>query len=234
MSSTANGAAKATVTLTLDGTNRSTTLPLLTGTIGPAVVGYPQALRRPRRLHLRPGLWRDGLLRKQDHLYRRRCRHAAVSRLSDRAAGGEVRLHRGLPTCCWTANCRTRRSSRRSARASPTTPWCMSSCGASSTASAAMRTRWRCSAAWSARWRPSTTTTSTSTTRRQREIASYRLIAKVPTIAAWAYKYSIGQPFMYPRNDLSYAENFLLHAQRGAGGAVRASTRSCRARWTAS
>jgi citrate synthase len=44
---------------------------------------------------------------------------------------------------------------------------------------------------------------------RQREIAAYRLIAKVPTIAAWAYKYSIGQPFMYPRNDLGYADNFL-------------------------
>lgn len=43
----------------------------------------------------------------------------------------------------------------------------------------------------------------------QRRIAAFRLIAKVPTIAAWAYKYSIGQPFMYPRNDLSYAENFL-------------------------
>jgi len=44
---------------------------------------------------------------------------------------------------------------------------------------------------------------------RQREIASYRLVAKMPTIAAWAYKYSIGQPFIYPRNDLSYAEDFL-------------------------
>ena len=43
----------------------------------------------------------------------------------------------------------------------------------------------------------------------QRMIASHRLIAKMPTIAAWAYKYSIGQPFMYPRNDMSYAENFL-------------------------
>jgi citrate synthase len=44
---------------------------------------------------------------------------------------------------------------------------------------------------------------------KQREISAFRLIAKVPTIAAWAYKYSIGQPFMYPRNDLGYAENFL-------------------------
>lgn len=43
----------------------------------------------------------------------------------------------------------------------------------------------------------------------QREVASIRLIAKMPTIAAWAYKYHIGQPFMYPRNDLDYASNFL-------------------------
>jgi citrate synthase len=44
---------------------------------------------------------------------------------------------------------------------------------------------------------------------RQREISAHRLIAKMPTLAAMTYKYSIGQPFMYPRNDLSYAENFL-------------------------
>ncbi|MCH7937348.1 MAG: citrate (Si)-synthase [Proteobacteria bacterium] len=42
-----------------------------------------------------------------------------------------------------------------------------------------------------------------------RMVASYRLIAKMPTIAAMAYKFSIGQPFMYPRNELNYAENFL-------------------------
>ncbi|MGV6810688.1 MAG: citrate synthase [Brevirhabdus sp.] len=43
----------------------------------------------------------------------------------------------------------------------------------------------------------------------QREIASIRLIAKMPTIAAMAYKYTIGQPFVYPRNELDYAANFL-------------------------
>ena len=43
----------------------------------------------------------------------------------------------------------------------------------------------------------------------QRMVASHRLIAKIPTIATMAYKYSIGQPFIYPRNDLDYAENFL-------------------------
>jgi citrate synthase len=42
-----------------------------------------------------------------------------------------------------------------------------------------------------------------------RMVASYRLIAKMPTIAAMAYKYSIGQPFVYPRNDLRFSENFL-------------------------
>lgn len=43
----------------------------------------------------------------------------------------------------------------------------------------------------------------------QRMIASHRLIAKMPTIAAMAHKYAIGQPFVYPRNDLNYSENFL-------------------------
>jgi citrate synthase len=42
-----------------------------------------------------------------------------------------------------------------------------------------------------------------------RMVSSYRLIAKIPTIAAQAYKYSVGQPFISPRNDLNFAENFL-------------------------
>ena len=43
----------------------------------------------------------------------------------------------------------------------------------------------------------------------EREISARRMIAKVPTLAAMAYKYSIGQPFVYPDNELSYCENFL-------------------------
>lgn len=43
----------------------------------------------------------------------------------------------------------------------------------------------------------------------QRELSALRLIAKLPTLAAMTYKYSIGQPFVYPRNDLSFSENFL-------------------------
>ena len=42
-----------------------------------------------------------------------------------------------------------------------------------------------------------------------REVCAYRLIAKMPTLAAMCYKFSIGQPFIYPRNDLGYADNFL-------------------------
>ena len=42
-----------------------------------------------------------------------------------------------------------------------------------------------------------------------RLISAYRLLAKVPTIAAWSYKYNTGQPFMYPKNNLNYAENFM-------------------------
>ena len=41
------------------------------------------------------------------------------------------------------------------------------------------------------------------------EVSMYRLMAKLPTVAAWSYKRSIGQPYIYPRNDLGYAENFL-------------------------
>ena len=49
---------------------------------------------------------------------------------------------------------------------------------------------------------------------RQREISMFRLLAKVPTVAAWSYKYNKGEPFIYPRNDLGYAANILhmLHA----------------------
>jgi len=43
----------------------------------------------------------------------------------------------------------------------------------------------------------------------QRELSAFRLVAKLPTITAMAYKYNIGQPFIYPRNNLNYAENFL-------------------------
>ena len=62
---------------------------------------------------------------------------------------------------------------------------------------------------------------------RHREIFAHRIIAKIPTIAAAAHKHSLGQPFIYPRNDLDYAGNLLQHAVRGAVRAVRARPDRC-------
>ena len=79
----------------------------------------------------------------------------------------------------------------------------------SSRASAATRTRWRswsaCVGALSAFYHDSTDISDPH----QRMVASMRMIAKMPTLAAMAYKYSIGQPFVYPQNDLDYTSNFL-------------------------
>ena len=54
----------------------------------------------------------------------------------------------------------------------------------------------------------------------QVEMSIYRLMAKLPTIAALSYKKSVGQPFMYPQNDLSYVRELLAHDVRGAERAV--------------
>ena len=67
----------------------------------------------------------------------------------------------------------------------------------------------------------------------QREMASVRMIAKMPTIAAMAYKYSIGQPFIYPQNELEYSANFLQCASRCRARSTR-SIRSSPAPWTGS
>ena len=69
---------------------------------------------------------------------------------------------------------------------------------------------------------------------RQREIASVRMIAKMPTLAAIAYKYSIGQPFMYPKNDLGLYRKFPAHVLSGFPARTTRSIRFWRARWTAS
>ncbi|MDA8383476.1 MAG: citrate synthase [Betaproteobacteria bacterium] len=54
-----------------------------------------------------------------------------------------------------------------------------------------------------------------------RELSAFRLLAKLPTIAAWCYKYSIGQPFMYPQEGLGYAENFLYMMFATPSGSYR-------------
>src|SRR3954464_4028496 len=66
-----------------------------------------------------------------------------------------------------------------------------------------------------------------------RTISAFRLIAKMPTIVAMSYKYSIGQPFMYPKNDLSYTANFMRMMFAVPAEEYKPTTCSC-ARWTAS
>ncbi len=86
--------------------------------------------------------------------------------------------------------------------------------------SAATRTRWRSCAAWSARCRRSITTAPISpipSTAR----SSHRLIAKMPTIAAMAYKYSIGQPFLYPRQLAVLYRQLPAHDLRRSGRGIR-------------
>ncbi len=102
-----------------------------------------------------------------------------------------------------------RPSSPSSRRASSGTRCCTRTCAGSSTASRATRTRCRCSRA---RCRALSTFYQDSLDPfdpEQVEISTVRLLAKVPTIAAYAYKKSVGQPFLYPDNSLSLNENFL-------------------------
>jgi len=208
MSSSAFGAVKQTITVTLDGTNRSTTLPLLSGTIGPQVAdirklygdlgvftfdpGYGATASCDSRITYIDG--DAGVL-----LYR----GYPIEQLAENADFIEVAyllLEGELPTAAQLAEFRKgvtyhtmvheqlRRffdGFRRDAH-----PMAVI-CGVVGALAAFYHDNLDINDP------------------RQREIAAFRLIAKIPTIAAWAYKYSIGQPFMYPRNDLGYAENFL-------------------------
>ena len=74
----------------------------------------------------------------------------------------------------------------------------------------------------------SITTRSTSTIPEQRRLAAIRLIAKMPTIAAACYRYSIGWPIRYPRNNLEYVDALPAHDVRGAERAAGSSSRSRR------
>ena len=208
MSSTAKAAGQATVTITLDGTNRSTSLPLLSGSLGPNVVdirklygdlgiftydpGYGATASCESRITYIDG--DAGVL-----LYR----GYPIEQLAEKSDFVEVAyllMYGDLPTAAQLEEFRKgvtyhtmvheqlRRffdGFRRDAH-----PMAVL-CGVVGALAAFYHDNLDINDP------------------HQREIAAFRLIAKVPTIAAWAYKYSIGQPFMYPRNDLGYAENFL-------------------------
>ena len=112
-------------------------------------------------------------------------------------------------------------------RASATTRCSTRTSGASSTRSRRTRTRWpSCRVAVAALCRPSTRTRGDPDDPAHVEISiDPRLIAKMPTIAAYAYKNSIGQPFVYPRQRARLRRELPAHDVRGAGRAVRGRSR---------
>ena len=113
------------------------------------------------------------------------------------------------PTSCSTGSSRRRRSTRNGSTRSRTTPCSTSPSRSSWTVSTTTPTPWGCSSRPSRGCPPSTRTRATSTIPSRAGKQTHRLIAKMPTLAAFAYRHSLGQPYVYPDNDLSYTENFL-------------------------
>ena len=105
--------------------------------------------------------------------------------------------------------CRRRSSSRAGSTRSRSTRSCTRTSRTSCRASATTRTRWACWSRRSARCRRSTPTRTRSTRSDVRAIQIIRLLAKMPTLAAFAFRHNMGQPYVYPDNDLDYAGNFL-------------------------
>ena len=158
-----------------------------------------------------------------------------LPRLSDRAAGRAIRLPRSRLSAARTASCpRKRRMQEFEDRITRHTMLTRADEPLLLTASAATPTRWRSCAAWSARWRPSITTPPTSTIRASAMIASLRLIAKMPTIAAMAYKYSIGQPFIYPQQRPRLRRELPAHDASPSRARNTRSSPVLAGRWTAS
>jgi citrate synthase len=208
MSSSATGAAKKTVTFTLDGSNRSTSLPVLSGSIGPDVVDIRKLYGDLGVFTFDPGYGATASCESKITyidgdagvlLYR----GYPIEQLAEQSDFIEVSyllMYGELPTPsqleafrkCVTYHTMVHEQLRRFFDGFRRDAHPMAViCGVVGALAAFYHDNLDINDP------------------RQREIAAYRLIAKIPTIAAWAYKYSIGQPFMYPRNDLSYAENFL-------------------------
>ena len=113
------------------------------------------------------------------------------------------------PTCSSTASCRPRRSSTSGRTRSRSTRSSTRTSRASCRASATTRTRWGCCSRRSAPSRPSIPTRTQIDDAEIRYLQIVRLIAKMPTLAAFAFRHAMGQPYVYPDNDLRYPGNFL-------------------------
>ena len=203
-----SGTAKRTVTLTLDGSNKSSTLPLLDGTIGPSVAdirkiygdlgiftydpGYGATAACESKITYIDG--DQGVLLYRGYPIEQLAEHSTFLEVAYLLLNGELptademtEFHKGVinHTMLHEQLRSFYNGFRRDAH-----PMAVM-CGVVG--------------ALSAFYHDSLNINDPD----HRRISAFRLIAKVPTIAAWAHKYTVGQPFMYPRNDLGYAENFL-------------------------
>ena len=154
-----------------------------------------------------------------------------VPRLSDRAARRAVDLPRGRLPARPRRAARPGRSSTSGRTRSRSTRSCTRTSRASCRASATTRTRWGCCSPRSARSRRSIPDANEIQDEELRYLQIIRLIAKMPTLAAFAFRHAMGQPYVYPDNDLRYPGNFLEHAvqddraQVPAGPPARAGAR---------
>ena len=124
-------------------------------------------------------------------------------------------------TCCCTVTCRRRTNSSDFDNTIRATRCSTRACSTSSRVSATTPIRWRCCRLSSVRCRPTTMTRWTPRNPEHRDIFAHRILAKLPTIAAAAYKLNIGQPFMYPKQRSQLLREFPAHAVRRSGRAVR-------------
>ena len=199
-----------TLTVTDNRTGETYELEITDGTVQAMDLRQIKVSRgRLRADGLRPGVHEHGLLPLGDHLHRRRGGDPPAPRLLDRAALRALELPRGrLPARLRRAADR-RRSSSAGSSTSPITP-------SSTRTSSSLLETFRYDAHPMGMLLSSVGALSTFypdakqiDDPEERYMAAIRLIAKVPTLAAFAYRHNMGLPYVYPDNDLSYAENFL-------------------------
>jgi citrate synthase len=188
--------------------NKSIELPVRKGSIGPSVVDIQKLYAKTGHVHLRSGLHLDRRLRQRrsptSTATRASCCIAAIRSSSWPSKSNFLES----ATCCSTGELPNKAQLADFDKRVTRHTMVHEQMHFFYRASAATRTRWRCVRRGRRHGRLLSRLDRHQRSA-QREIASIRMIAKIPTIAAMAYKYSVGQPFVYPRNDLDYASNFL-------------------------
>ena len=184
-------------------------LPIVVGHRGRARDRHPKLRDETGLHHPRSGLRQHRLVPQRDHLHRRREGHPALPRLPDRGARREEQLPRGRLPADLRRAADEAAARRLHARRSATTRCCTRTSSASTARCRRTRTRWRPASAAVGALATFYPDSLDPRDPRQVEISVHRLIAKMPTMAAYAFKHSIGQPFMYPDNRLAYVGNFL-------------------------